>query len=117
MEQLPCNRTRSRPGDSSHAPASGKSMQAFYSNRCKRKSRCFLAKLPTLLTMKCRMRWVVTILVASAVVLRAETPAAAVRAMVEAERKFYQTGQEKGTRAAFLEFLADDAIIFRPGPV
>ena len=37
--------------------------------------------------------------------------------MVEAERKFYQTGQEKGTRAAFLEFLADDAIIFRPGPV
>ena len=37
--------------------------------------------------------------------------------MVEAERKFYQTGQEKGTRAAFLEFLADDAIVFRPGPV
>jgi len=37
--------------------------------------------------------------------------------MVEAERKFYQTGQEKGTRAAFLEFLADDGIVFRPGPV
>jgi ketosteroid isomerase-like protein len=49
--------------------------------------------------------------------LRAETPAEAVRAMVDAERKFYQTGQEKGTRAAFLEFLADDAIVFRPGPV
>lgn len=46
----------------------------------------------------------------------AETPAGAVRAMVEAERKFFQTGQEKGTRAAFLEFLADDAIVFRPGP-
>lgn len=44
-------------------------------------------------------------------------PAEAVRAMVESERKFYQTGQEKGTRAAFLEFLADDAIVFRPGPV
>jgi len=41
----------------------------------------------------------------------------AARAMVESERKFYQTGQEKGTRAAFLAFLADDAIIFRPGPV
>jgi ketosteroid isomerase-like protein len=49
--------------------------------------------------------------------LRAETPADALRAMVEAERKFYQAGQEKGTRAAFLEFLADDAIVFRPGPV
>jgi ketosteroid isomerase-like protein len=45
------------------------------------------------------------------------SPAEAVRSMVEAERKFYQTGQEKGTRAAFLEFLADDGIVFRPGPV
>jgi ketosteroid isomerase-like protein len=44
-------------------------------------------------------------------------PAEAVRAMVESEKRFYQTGQEKGTRAAFLEFLADDGIVFRPGPV
>ena len=43
-------------------------------------------------------------------------PAEAARAMVESERKFYQTGQEKGTRAAFLAFLADDGIVFRPGP-
>ena len=48
---------------------------------------------------------------------RSETPAEAVRALVEAEKKFYQTGQEKGTRAAFLEFLAEDGIVFRPGPV
>lgn len=48
---------------------------------------------------------------------RAETPAEAVRAMVEAEKKFFQTGQERGTRAAFLEFLAEDGIVFRPGPV
>ena len=48
---------------------------------------------------------------------RAETPAEAVRAMVEAEKKFYETGQEKGTRAAFLEFLAEDGIVFQPGPV
>lgn len=47
----------------------------------------------------------------------AETPAEAARAMVEAEKKFYQTGQEQGTRAAFLAFLAEDGIIFRPGPV
>lgn len=52
-------------------------------------------------------------------VLRAAepSPAEAVRAMVESERTFYQTGQEKGTRAAFLEFLAYDGIVFRPGPV
>jgi ketosteroid isomerase-like protein len=37
--------------------------------------------------------------------------------MVDAERKFYQTGQEQGTRAAFLAFLADDGLVFRPGPV
>jgi ketosteroid isomerase-like protein len=43
--------------------------------------------------------------------------AEATRAMVESEQKFYQTGQEKGTRAAFLEFLADDGIVFRPGPL
>jgi len=43
--------------------------------------------------------------------------AEAARAMVESERKFYRTGQEKGTRAAFLAFLADDGIVFRPGPV
>ncbi len=46
-----------------------------------------------------------------------ETPAEAVRALVEAERKFYQAGQEKGTRAAFLAFLAPDGIVFQPGPV
>jgi ketosteroid isomerase-like protein len=48
---------------------------------------------------------------------RAETPGEAVRALVDAERKFYQTGQEQGTRAAFLAFLADDGVVFRPGPV
>jgi ketosteroid isomerase-like protein len=46
----------------------------------------------------------------------AETPSDALRAMVDAERKFYQTGQEQGTRAAFLAFLADDGIVFQPGP-
>ena len=49
--------------------------------------------------------------------LRAETLEEAVRAMTNAEKEFYETGQEKGTRAAFLEFLAPDAIVFRPGPV
>lgn len=49
--------------------------------------------------------------------LRAETLDEAVRALTNAEKKFFETAQEKGTRAAFLEWLADDGIVFRPGPV
>ena len=60
---------------------------------------------------------VLAALLATAVLLPAETPAEALRAMVEAEGRFFQTGQEKGTRAAFLEFLADDGVVLRPGPV
>jgi ketosteroid isomerase-like protein len=45
--------------------------------------------------------------------LRAE----AEQAVRENERRFFELGQEKGTRAAFLQFLADDSIIFHPGPV
>ena len=44
-------------------------------------------------------------------------PAAAARTIVENEAKFYQLGQDSGTKAAFLEFLADDGIVFNPGPV
>ncbi len=64
-------------------------------------------------------RAVLFCLLAGPFVARAAEPAPieAARAMVESERKFYQTGQEKGTRAAFLEFLADDGIVFRPGPL
>src|SRR5438094_8574010 len=38
-------------------------------------------------------------------------------AIVEAERAFARVAAAKGTRDAFLEFLADDGIIFQPGPV
>jgi ketosteroid isomerase-like protein len=37
--------------------------------------------------------------------------------LVEAERAFAQASIEKGTRAAFLEYLAEDSIVFHPGPV
>ena len=67
--------------------------------------------------MRPRIPFFATFLLFVSAILRAETPAAAVRAMVEAEKRFYETGQEKGTRAAFLEFLAEDGIIFRPGPL
>src|SRR5438128_921891 len=38
-------------------------------------------------------------------------------AVVKAERAFARAAALKGTRDAFLEFLADDGIIFQPGPV
>src|SRR4051794_22768490 len=56
-------------------------------------------------------------LAAGTVPVDAEMPAQAVGSLVEAERKFARTGQDQGTRAAFLAFLADSAIIFRPGPI
>lgn len=37
--------------------------------------------------------------------------------LVETERDFAKTAAVKGTRAAFLDFLADDGIVFSPGPV
>jgi len=42
---------------------------------------------------------------------------AALQEMIENEKKFFEMGQEQGTRAAFLHFLAEDGIIFQPGPV
>ncbi|HEY0348713.1 MAG TPA: nuclear transport factor 2 family protein [Pyrinomonadaceae bacterium] len=39
------------------------------------------------------------------------------RALVDMEHAFAKAAATKGTRDAFLEFLADDGIIFQPGPV
>lgn len=39
------------------------------------------------------------------------------RSLVAAERDFSRTSAEKGTRDAFLTFLADDAVVFNPLPV
>jgi ketosteroid isomerase-like protein len=65
-----------------------------------------------------RWRYFFGCLVLAMVASAAENkPGDAIGAMVDAEGKFYQTGQEKGTRAAFLTYLADDSIVFRPGPV
>jgi ketosteroid isomerase-like protein len=43
--------------------------------------------------------------------------APAVRAIVEQERAFSAASVAKSTRDAFMEFLADDSLLFRPGPV
>ena len=37
--------------------------------------------------------------------------------LVESERDFAKASRAKGTREAFLDYLADDAILFRPHPV
>jgi ketosteroid isomerase-like protein len=44
----------------------------------------------------------------------AMTPA--LTALIEAERAFARTAGEKGTRDAFLEYLADESLLFTPGP-
>ena len=41
----------------------------------------------------------------------------ALASLVEAERTFARTSVEKGIRASFLEFFADDGLHFRPQPV
>jgi len=39
------------------------------------------------------------------------------KSMVETERAFSRTAEEKGTRGAFVEFIAEDGILFRPTAV
>jgi len=46
-----------------------------------------------------------------------ERPAQAAQVIVDAEKRFAAASREKGARAAFLEFLADDSIVLQPGPV
>ena len=41
----------------------------------------------------------------------------ALASLVEAERAFARTSEEKGIREAFLTWLAPDSVVFRPGPV
>jgi len=42
---------------------------------------------------------------------------AAWRELVDTELAFAQAGETRGTRDAFLAFLADDGVLFQPGPV
>ena len=48
---------------------------------------------------------------------RAEVPAAAAPDVTATDREFAQAALESGMRAAFDQFLADDAVLFRPLPV
>jgi ketosteroid isomerase-like protein len=44
-------------------------------------------------------------------------PDPGLRSLVVAERNFARTSVQNGVREAFLAFLAEDAVLFRPGPV
>jgi hypothetical protein len=58
----------------------------------------------------------VTIGVGVALQAREEKPAA-LASLIESERAFAKMAVEKGTREAFLAFLADESLLFAPGPV
>jgi ketosteroid isomerase-like protein len=56
-------------------------------------------------------------MLASATLAQKADRDAELRSLVEAERAFAAASVAKGTRAAFLENLNDDSILFNPGPV
>ncbi len=69
-----------------------------------------MRKLLSILPLLC-------VLVASGLAQRNDDRDANLRSLVEAERGFARASIDKGTRAAFIENLADDSILFRPRPV
>ena len=66
---------------------------------------------------------VISILIISMLLLvvatTAQKPTAVspLRSMVATERAFAKASEEKGTRESFMQFIAEDGILFRPGPV
>ena len=63
------------------------------------------------------MKTFLVCLLSLVVLARAQEPKEALQTVVENEGKFFQLGQEQGTRTAFLTFLAENSIVFSPGPV
>jgi len=63
-----------------------------------------------------RLSWAIVLLLA--VSLPAEEPAsmAALHSVVEAEKTFSKTSVERGIRESFLQFFADDSVVFTPAP-
>jgi ketosteroid isomerase-like protein len=57
------------------------------------------------------------LLIGGFAVTRAEGGSAEAKTIVDAERAFARASVEKGMREAFLEFLDEDGVVFRPQPV
>jgi len=66
-----------------------------------------------------RTLYFVICIIASSLSLTAQTtePDLKKLSMVETEKAFSHTSEVKGTRAAFMEFIADDGVLFRPKAV
>ena len=63
--------------------------------------------------------WLAITLILFALATSAQQPVtkSALHSMVDTERAFAKTSEEKGTRESFLMFIADDGILFRPTAV
>ncbi|HEV7505273.1 MAG TPA: nuclear transport factor 2 family protein [Thermoanaerobaculia bacterium] len=61
--------------------------------------------------------WCLAVLCAIPGLAAAVDRQAALNAVVAAEKAFAKAAAEKGTRAAFLEYLAEDSVVMAPGPV
>jgi ketosteroid isomerase-like protein len=59
-------------------------------------------------------KWIVPTVLFFALTVQAQTP---LQQMVQTEQAFSRTAAEKNVRDAFMEFIADDGLLFRPGPV
>ena len=54
--------------------------------------------------------------IAAVYIQKVEAPSA-LQSLVDTERAFARTSEDKGTREAFLSFIAEDGILFRPAAV
>ena len=57
------------------------------------------------------------LLLVTALVTARESVPASLQALADTERAFARAAREKGARDAFVEFFADDAVVFAPDPV
>jgi ketosteroid isomerase-like protein len=57
------------------------------------------------------------LLMISPTIFAQQSNASALKEMVETEQAFSKTAEAKNTRDAFMEFIADDGLLFRPGAV
>src|SRR6478736_4529629 len=60
---------------------------------------------------------ILVLLVISPIALAQQSSPSALKEMVETEQAFSKTAEVKNTRDAFLEFIADDGLLFRPTAV
>ncbi len=67
--------------------------------------------------MKKLIVMIVVFVVGSLALGQKPTIVPALQSLVDTERAFSRASEEKGIRPSFMEFIAEDGILFRPGPV